>query len=127
MSDCLEAWGLTGTPAEDAVADDLLLIATELLSNAVKFSSGKVSLLLSWGSALRVAVTDSQPEPAAPRMSGPESSGGRGLAIVAALSARWGQTPFANGSKVVWAEVPLASRAGGGGARGTATVTTAEG
>jgi Histidine kinase-like ATPase domain len=122
MYDSMEAWGLTGTPNEDATVSDLLLIATELLSNAVKFSSGDVTLSLTWtASALRVAVTDNAPSRASPRTPGLDSGGGRGLAIIAALSRRWGQTPFADGCKEVWAEVPVTPRGGAGRGRGPVT------
>jgi hypothetical protein len=128
MTDSLGEWGLAGSPAEVAVVDDLLLIATELLSNAVKFSSGDVALVLTWlGSAIRVSVTDGAPLPAARRAPGPESSGGRGLAIVAALSRRWGQTPYEDGCKKVWAEVSVAYGAGAGGSGGTSTPIFLEG
>lgn len=128
MAGALSDWGISGSPAEDAVVDDLLLVATELLSNAVKFSSGSVSLALSRkGRNLRVSVTDTAPAPATQRASGPDASGGRGLAIVAALSRRWGQTPFADGRKEVWAEVIITPGSGVGTSRGTFTTAMVEG
>lgn len=129
LADTLAAWGFAGAPAGDAVVGDLLLIATELLSNAVKFSSGEVSLALTWtGGSIRVTATDTAPAPAALADPGPDASGGRGLAIVAALAQRWGQTPFRGGRKEVWAEVAVPHRPGARGPRGaTTTATAAEG
>lgn len=122
IADAVEAWGIGG-PHDGAIVDDLLLVTTELLSNAVKFSSGAVTMLLTWRSGvLRVTVTDNAPSPATLRSPGPHASGGRGLAIVAALSSRWGQTPYADGCKEVWAEVLVASRSGAG-ASGRTTAT----
>lgn len=124
-AEALEAWGI-GSPMETVVGD-LLLIATELVSNAVKFSSGTIALALAWsGRTVRVGVTDTSPAPAALGRPAPESTGGRGLAIVAALSGRWGQTAYEEGRKEVWAEVPVGSEAGAAGMRGAATVAAAE-
>lgn len=126
IADSLDAWGFGGSVGDGAMVDDLLLIASELLSNAVKFSSGDVALVLRWGGAtIRVTVTDNAPAPAALRASGPEAIGGRGLAIIDALSARWGQTPYADGCKEVWAEVSVTPRLGGSGGS-PATVTLEE-
>lgn len=80
-------------------------------------------LVLTWrGSTLRVSVSDTADLPAQPRVPGPGSSGGRGLAIVAALSSSWGQTAFANGSKEVWAELGVAPRPAAGAPGGAATM-----
>ena len=128
MAESLAGWGFTASAAENAMVDDLLLIATELLSNAVKFSSDEVALALSVRRrAIRVSVTDSDPSPAAPRAAGLDASGGRGLAIVAALAKRWGQTPYVAGCKEVWAEVSVNPRSRARGGRSTATAVAAEG
>lgn len=126
-AEALEAWGI-GTPVDATAVGDVLLVATELVSNAVKFSSGNVALALTWsGRTVRVGVTDTSPSRAALGTAAPDATGGRGLAIVAALSGRWGQTPYEGGRKEVWAEVQVGPGAGAAGMRGAATVGAAEG
>lgn len=128
IADSLVAWGIARSQRDEAIVGDLLLVATELLSNAVKFSSGEVVLALTWsGSVVRVGVTDTASSPAIPRTAGLEAGGGRGLAIVAALSRRWGQSRYAGGRKEVWAEVAIGTRADAGASGGTITTVTLEG
>lgn len=65
IADSLAAWGIIGSQRDEAIVDDVLLVATELLSNAVKFSSEEVAMALTWnGRAVRVGVTDDTPSPA---------------------------------------------------------------
>lgn len=114
--EALHEWGIAGSGAEQPAVDDLLLVVTELLSNAVKFSAGDVALVLDWrDDTLRVAVSDTEPSPAMRTRPTADSTGGRGLEIVAALASQWGQTPYADGSKEVWAEVAVTYRRGGAG------------
>ncbi|MGW2276756.1 ATP-binding protein [Streptomyces sp. NPDC001770] len=101
----LRSWGLpTDTPA---------LVVAELAANAVVhgYVEGRdfrLGLILS-GDTLRIEVVDTRRDrlPRV-RVSGPDSESGRGLALVEALSARWGveHGPFPR--KTVWAEVTLA-------------------
>lgn len=110
----------------------LELLASELVSNAVSHARTASTLTLERGpDVLRVAVRDnapageldrlsrperrsspgqSSPEQSSPEQSSPEQSSpgttslGRGLAMVEALSSRWGLTAHSVG-KTVWAEV----------------------
>ncbi|CAL9628404.1 SpoIIE family protein phosphatase [Streptomyces sp. enrichment culture] len=98
----LRAWGV----AEEA--DAVLLIVSELVTNALVHTEGPVRLDLTLvNSRLRVAVADSSPRtPVKPTSIGWEATGGRGLLLVEAMSATWGTLPV-SGGKQVWCEVAL--------------------
>lgn len=94
-----------------SVLEDLLLLATELVANAVRHGRGPVTLMLNAGEdRVRVEVTDSSPAPPQPQSRGPEAESGRGLQIVEALASRWGTTPNAIAGKTVWAELDITQR-----------------
>lgn len=101
-------WGLNG------LATDAELVVSELVTNAVNATAGHqqaaVLLRLSSDSArVLVEVWDADPQPPAPKDLGEDGTpdrqeeGGRGLLLVAALSARWNwyltEEPA---GKVVW-------------------------
>ncbi|MFC4496137.1 ATP-binding protein [Streptomyces ovatisporus] len=109
----LETWDI---PYDSTAHDDITLIVAELAANAVRH--GRVPgrdfrlTLTAVGPSVRVEVTDtrSEGEPAAHAPSGGGDSG-RGLLLVAALSARWGWQPRGDGpGKTVWAEYQLPCR-----------------
>ncbi|MFE5163069.1 ATP-binding protein [Streptomyces sp. NPDC056697] len=93
------------------LADDALLVVSELITNAVVHAIPPASLCLSRqggraACAVRIEVTDAGPAPlrhhgGSPRQ--PEESG-RGSAIIAALSARSGTTTYQGGT-TRWAEI----------------------
>ena len=98
--------------APDTV-DDVLLVASELVGNAVRHARAVPpdALHVSWsidGPSLTVSVTDGSAE--LPRLQRPEPSApaGRGLAIVEALSDAWG-VERSPGGKRVWARIALRS------------------
>lgn len=98
----LTGWGF------GAVADDALLIVTELATNAVQHGEGKPLLRLKYGEAVvRLEVADDSTELPATRESGPD--GGWGLRLVQELALAWGVTPGESG-KVVWCELGRAPR-----------------
>ncbi|MEU7474563.1 ATP-binding protein [Lentzea sp. NPDC042327] len=94
---------LTGLTADQA--EDVVLAADELVSNALRHGAAPrtLTLLLRPGS-LRFEVEDGEPAPARPREG--TTTGGRGLTLVDALATDWGQQPTGRG-KVVWAEFTL--------------------
>ncbi|WP_225835752.1 SpoIIE family protein phosphatase [Streptomyces sp. NK08204] len=101
----LKAWNV----AEEA--DEVMLIVSELVTNALVHTQGPVrfDLTLS-GDRLRVAVSDSSPRtPVKPASLDWEATGGRGLLLVEAMAAAWGSVPL-SGGKQVWGEITLASR-----------------
>jgi hypothetical protein len=111
----------------DALADDLALVVTELVTNALRHgirtrnSSGSVDVSL-YGTDSRLMCAVSDPSDEVPVRMTPDlaRSSGRGLQIVEALSMYWGWTalPRDDGShgKSVWAvftlDGPDAARAG---------------
>lgn len=106
------------TAADRAQVDDVLLVVTELVTNAVLHGTAPITLRVSLlDDGVRVAVTDHgrampvRPEPSLDAMTG------RGLSLVAATARSWGVEPADDGGKVVWAEVGPAfgSDAGAGG------------
>ncbi|MFJ8028870.1 SpoIIE family protein phosphatase [Streptomyces sp. NPDC096311] len=98
----LSEWGL------ESLQDSTQLIVSELVTNAVRHSSGPVCLRLIRHQALSCEVSDSEacfPRPRSPRAT---DENGRGLILVSQLSRRWGSRSMPGG-KTVWAEVDLAT------------------
>lgn len=88
------------------LAQPIEQVVSELTANAVQYSSGlNVMLWLTLtDTSVIVHVWDSCPTPPVPRTAGDDDEDGRGLAIVAAFSARTGCYPYAGG-KVTFAEI----------------------
>ena len=110
----LDEWSMA------ALADPAELIVSELLTNGVQATTdedgqpryGEAGLpvvhlrLASDHARVLVEVWDSVSRPPAARRPGPDEEGGRGLALVEALSDRWDWTTVPGWSgKVVWAEI----------------------
>jgi anti-sigma regulatory factor (Ser/Thr protein kinase) len=80
------------------------LVVDELVTNAVVHARTPIQVLLSLRAAtLRVAVADRSERAPAPRAPHQDDENGRGLALVTALSHRWGVSARRSGGKVVWA------------------------
>ncbi|MEU9079487.1 ATP-binding protein [Kitasatospora sp. NPDC004745] len=90
-----------------AVTEDVLLMVSELVTNACLHAGGPRELRLRWdGERLRVEVVDASPVP--PRLQpliDPGRPGGHGLRVVDRLARSWGSLPE-GGGKAVWLEVP---------------------
>ncbi|MFJ6982865.1 MULTISPECIES: SpoIIE family protein phosphatase [unclassified Streptomyces] len=99
----LRTWGV---PAD--CLDTALLVVSELVTNALVHTDGRVRLDLHLvGGRLRVAVTDASPRtPVQPTDPGWEATGGRGILLVEAVSEAWGTLPV-SGGKQVWSEILL--------------------
>jgi PAS domain S-box-containing protein len=98
------------------VVDQLTLVGTELVTNAVLHARTALTLAIElFPDRVRVSVTDRSPVPAVARQSYPDALTGRGLALVGAVSRRWGVDPVGTGKRV-WAELDRArpSAAGAG-------------
>ncbi|MGK5531720.1 ATP-binding protein [Streptomyces sp. URMC 129] len=98
--------------------DDVVLVVSELVSNALRHGHGAPVLRMA-GTPLRVRVevTDDSPAPPVRRESGP-AGGGLGLRMIDRLAADWGTSPLATG-KIVWCEMAPrpADQEGGAGGR----------
>jgi len=98
-----------GIVAEHVLAD-ARLVTTELVNNAVVHGEGRVVLRAQLrANALRVEVIDEGTGNAPKIREEADADGGRGLRIVDAVAVRWGTF---EGTTHVWADVPLAPRAG---------------
>ncbi|WP_425576078.1 ATP-binding protein [Streptomyces axinellae] len=105
----LAAWGL------DELADDGGVVVSELVTNAVRHTrchALRVTVARTGPGTVRIGVVDRSTVRPVLRAAGPEDTRGRGLALVAALTRRWGtdQLPW---GKRVWGEL---RREGGPGA-----------
>ncbi len=116
----LNRWGLA------SLAADAQLVVSELATNAIQ-AAGRTGADATWndvggdaaafhvrlllfGASIVIEVWDADPAPpVAQRVTG-EVEGGRGLMIVAALSANWDWCPAPQGGKVVWAECAIPPR-----------------
>lgn len=99
VRDRLVAWE---TPEQ---VDAAVLVASELVTNAVLHARTEIVLRLSMeGSSLRLEVYDGNPRLPAPTFSPPSATSGRGLVLVDAIASSWGIDHRRDG-KVVWAEV----------------------
>ena len=103
----LSGWGRA------ELSPDAGVVVSELVTNAVAASAGLVlasAPVLVWlgsdGYCLLLTVADVSPQPPVRLDVWPDTEGGRGLALVEALSDRWGWHPASvNGlKKCVWAE-----------------------
>lgn len=89
----------------DGVREALVLVTSELVSNALRAAESTITVTLTRSDAsVRVEVADDGP--GAPRLQHPDitSETGRGLMIVDGLAHEWGTQRAARG-KVVWAEL----------------------
>jgi anti-sigma regulatory factor (Ser/Thr protein kinase) len=91
------------------------LLATELVSNAVRHTKGPAALRVRWSAGvLRIGAWDADPappEPPVPLEQAVDREEGRGLALVKACADLWGWQPLArqgNRGKVVWCELAAA-------------------
>lgn len=93
------------------LTDDALLVVSELAANAILHAGGIAAVaVVDHGEAVRVEVHDrTRVSPVMPRQSA-EAMTGRGLRLVAAVSAGWGAEPTDEG-KVVWADLSEDHRA----------------
>jgi anti-sigma regulatory factor (Ser/Thr protein kinase) len=100
VADTLGRWGHTGR-----MVDDAQLLVSELATNAVLHARSAFSVVArAEESRIRVSVRDASPVTPKLRDHGAMALSGRGLHLVAALSADWGVEVTADG-KTVWAEL----------------------
>jgi anti-sigma regulatory factor (Ser/Thr protein kinase) len=79
----------------------VLLLTSELVTNAVRHGAGAVGLHVRWGGDdVRVEVEDQSPEWPVMRVADHAALKGRGLVLVDGLSSGWGVVPMGAGKKV---------------------------
>lgn len=94
--------------APSVFRDDVELVVSELVTNALRAGSPsvKLDLLLVGPRRIAVHVTDEAVGWPHPREAGVHDIGGRGLALVSAVSTEWGVT-MNDSTKTVWAELAV--------------------
>ena len=86
------------------VADDVALVVSELVTNAVRAQARRIRLALAvHRREIDVVVTDDAPGTPTLTRADMQDTYGRGLLIVDALAATWGVEPGSDVGKSVWA------------------------
>ncbi|AUA15777.1 SpoIIE family protein phosphatase [Streptomyces sp. SID8382] len=96
----LAEWGL------DELMTTTELIASELVTNAIRHGTGPIRLRLIRHDVLICEVADTSNTSPRLRHARTTDEGGRGLFLVAQLTRRWG-TRYTEGGKLIWAEQDL--------------------
>jgi CheY-like chemotaxis protein len=92
-------WGLA------RLADDGMLVVSELVTNAIRHAGTPCRLQLAADeAAVRIAVTDTGAGSPDPQPFSETESHGRGLRIIGAVSSAWGVDALPDG-KIVWADL----------------------
>jgi hypothetical protein len=95
---------------DEPVAETLVLLISELVTNAVVHTGCPAVLRMLFGSGVaeagtvRVEVADTSARPPCPRHAEGEDTNGRGLELVDGLADRWGWQPEGSGKRI-WCEV----------------------
>lgn len=102
----------SGIGADEPMAETLLLLISELVTNAVVHTGCPAVLRMLFpdtpAEPVRVEVADTSGMPPAPRHALRDETGGRGLELVDGLADRWGWCPEGAG-KQIWCEVDRAT------------------
>lgn len=96
----LSRWGL------EELTDQLELLVSEVVTNAVRYAERPITLRLLRTDVLRCEVGDDVPQLPRLRQARPSDEGGRGLYLVNRMARRWGATRLSTG-KVVWFELSM--------------------
>jgi anti-sigma regulatory factor (Ser/Thr protein kinase) len=91
----------------DPLVSTAALVTSEIVTNAVVHARSRLVLgVEDQGDGVLLTVEDPEPTLPVPRDATPDDTGGRGLAIVAALAAEWG-IELVPGGKRVWCRLAL--------------------
>lgn len=97
-------------PRDPEAMEDVLLLVSEVVTNACLHGGGPRELVLRHSAlGLRVEVSDDSPEPPRRRPPGDRTRpGGHGLIVLERLARSWGAEPSGGAfpGKTVWLEVP---------------------
>lgn len=104
-----------GVPLDDEILQGLLLIVSELVTNAVKHAallSPELAVEVAIGTEwIRISVEDNHPYRPTALETDYAQTGGRGLLLVREVTAEAGGTcdveHTASGGKIIWAALPL--------------------
>ncbi|MFJ9629119.1 ATP-binding protein [Streptomyces sp. NPDC091280] len=105
----------SGIEADEPLAETLILLVSELVTNAVVHTGCPAVLRLSLpdeateSATVRVEVADTSCTAPAPRCADGEETGGRGLALVDGLADRWGWSAEGTGKRI-WCELDRGSQ-----------------
>ncbi|MFE7039198.1 ATP-binding protein [Streptomyces atratus] len=102
----------SGIRDDEPLAETLILLISELVTNAVVHTGCPAVLRMLFGTAetagtagtVRVEVADTSCRPPQQRHAAGEDTGGRGLELVDGLADRWGWQPEGAGKRI-WCEV----------------------
>ncbi|SER00848.1 Anti-sigma regulatory factor (Ser/Thr protein kinase) [Streptomyces sp. yr375] len=126
----------SGIGDEEPLAETLILLVSELVTNAVVHTGCPAVLRLSLPgggavvdgsgepSIVRLEVADTSGRAPVPRCAGDEATGGRGLALVDGLADRWGWSVEGAGKRI-WCELDRCAGPGPGKAEPGKTVADA--
>ena len=91
----------------DVRIEDVALVVSELVTNAVVHGEGDITLnVVVAPDTVHVEVEDREPELPGQVDAALDSESGRGLLLVSRIAKRWGVRP-ASAGKVVWADVAV--------------------
>ncbi|MFD7873844.1 ATP-binding protein [Streptomyces sp. NPDC059766] len=111
----------SGIEADEPLAETLVLLVSELVTNAVVHTGRPAVLRLSLAAVaaevatVRLEVADACDRAPVPRCADGDATGGRGLALVDGLADRWGWSPEGAGKRI-WCEVDRPEESEGSGA-----------
>ncbi|MET8078929.1 ATP-binding protein [Streptomyces sp. NPDC005303] len=106
---------VSGVGVDESLVETLILLVSELVTNAVVHTGRPAVLRLSLPGAeaesatVRLEVADRSDRAPVPRCVDGDATGGRGLALVDGLADRWGWSPEGAG-KSIWCELDRCER-----------------
>ncbi|MFD3326206.1 ATP-binding protein [Streptomyces sp. NPDC058701] len=103
----------SGIGDDEPLAETLILLISELVTNAVVHTGCPAVLRMLFGEpGVRVEVADASDRAPAPRQAAGDDTGGRGLELVDGLADRWGWQREGAGKRI-WCEIDRAEKAAG--------------